>query len=312
MDYLNNIYPEVIDMFWDDPVSKPHHRIDIKRHPIRDSGGNPWVLDSHLGGLKKYGMHDIWVSGNPGNSFANWLNQIELDVHFDIISIETTRGAWQTPTAVPHLSGTYNEPQTHFGFWPENFTSAGSGFRWLYDHAKELGLAQNKGFVKGCSAGANLWMINMCQGTLSGVRGVINQSGPIDYRAVNGVDTVFWSYHTHYHNTQTQAAWNALPLLKKQQMSVMWWIARGFTQSFVPIYTIFEQVGDGIKPYGDPARPNSNVHDAAMYPTLDNVLTIANLPHSGNLIPRNHWNDPVAGPIVSSGVYQWMVNILNS
>lgn len=317
-----NLFPDYVDIYWD--RTNIHHRFDYKKHPVRDDGGNPVCVWRHPMGFGGGGLHDCTVSGQPGNALFSYLMQPDLPLHFDWITIETVQGQWVTPTAVPHLPQTFQEPQTPNAYWPINCAVGKDVIKWIRGHAiggipvtalsGTLGINKDKIFVAGCSAGANFWTTNMFLGHLSGVCGFIDYAGPIDFRSNNGIDTVHWSWLQNYLGTFSQSAWNAAPASGKQQLSMMWWLGRG-APNYIPTYVIFEDVGNGKKPYGDPAyindNPPSNIHDGSMYYELRGGLSGMNLPHDGDFIARQAWNSVTHGTVISERILHWMSGILN-
>lgn len=137
-----------------------HQRYDVARHPIRDPGGNPWILWRHGGGWNTNDKRQPFIAAQRGNAlFAYLLNNKSgpNDAHFDVISYETRQAAWGTPNTT-HTANTtlgwYSEVPTVPAFFPETFEDTQRCILAIKAASKGAGRDPNKGIIAGSSAGA--------------------------------------------------------------------------------------------------------------------------------------------------------------
>lgn len=292
-----------------------HEHISILKHPVRLANGNPVFVCRH-GGAGIGGDWRLFVvpGGRELNLFCNYvLTQTAFPC--DIILLETPQWDWQFPTVCTHLPTSHDEPVTQLLTYPNNVDSLKLALEWIQNHSKgQLPVAAIGGDLDidpeqirffGHSHGARLGLVAMFTYELP-ITCLVNYQGPTDVRKdAVGLDTVHWSALQGDAGINSQATWDLVPRLTKQKLSPDWFIQRGLVSHAKPQYVIFEDVGDGIHPFGDPARPGSNYHDAAIYHTYTNLLAAASLPHEKELITHNSWSDTT-----SEHILQWANDVI--
>src|SRR5690242_8498235 len=76
------------------------HVAAIVRHPIRDPGGNPWLVYRHGGGAIIRDYRLPFIGSANGNALFYHLSAQRSgrdDLHFDCISVDTRQSRWGTP-----------------------------------------------------------------------------------------------------------------------------------------------------------------------------------------------------------------------
>jgi hypothetical protein len=317
---MADLTPQILDRRWGEDF---HERLDILQHSTRLAGGNPCVIFRHGGGASAGDKRYPWVHNNTGNPLATYLNQLSAPgiTPFDVISVGTPQASWGSPISAPHLGSTFDEPITTSGIFPRSFKSAQRVVAWVKQHAEELGLS-GECILYGGSFGAQLWLATQAWPPLVVTRsaaqqlgryearradsralGIINEAGQIDYRNLEGVDQILWTWGDDIVGAYTQTEWDALPVGMKEAISVMAFLDKGDHRWIPPILSVYEVRGNHVKPYANP-------HDDSQLDTLHAALGVAGIPNVPMRIAIDQWIDPVLGPQLSQAVYAWMVSLL--
>lgn len=315
---MADLTPDVLDLRWGDHTSE---RLDILRHPIRRSGGNPAIVFRHGGGAEAGDKRQPWLNNAPGNPLASWIYALAgpTVVPFDFISVETPQASFNSPTVVPHLPSTFDEPRSVPGFFPSSFQAGQRVMAWLATHAEELDLSGDNACY-GISYGAHLWLATQAWSPLvvtrTGIQqnaryegrrrdsrafALVNEAGQIDYRNLAGVDQILWTWGDAHFGAWTQAEWDAIPAGMKEAVSIMAAFDRGETRWIPPVFSIYEPRGDHVHPYANP-------HDDAQLTTLHDALDQAGVADCVRRpIAIDEWTDPTNGPLLAEAVYSWLV-----
>jgi pimeloyl-ACP methyl ester carboxylesterase len=276
--------------------------VDVLQHPEHVTGTTPAMVFLHGGGGIVGDRRAIWPDGGSMNRFATHLFG-SSESSFDVISLGLPQFANQGHSQSGHLTPIVATPTGVT--YPESFDK----LSYSLDRIIEL-LQPGPIVLAGASYGAIQCGVQMLKVPLP-IVGLIGYYLIPDVRSTGGVDAMHWSALPGLFGTTTQAAWNAVPVTKKREASFRWYIDRGQIANARPIYAIFERIGDHIKPYGDPARPGSRIHDGAQLGTLVQSLAAAGLPHESELLPsQGAWETPEFGDPLSARVESWMISLL--
>jgi len=321
----------VLDVRWGSDL---HARVDLFKHATRLPGGNPVFVIRH-DGLMTGDRRAPWVAGGRLNVFANWLNQ-QTALPCDVWSVESPQMRWDSPTAAAHLTTTTDEAATRAVYAPESVEWLRSFVQWAKRHAEggephpdlgaTLGNHVRDIFGVGDALGALLWAIaayagprapktsggTLVQGvrfgpyaTDSTLRGLVLLGMPIDLRSIGG-EQVYPTAVRGLFGTLTTGEWNRVPQLAKAACSPLAYVQRGETRWHVPQYVVHEDLGNHVKPYGDPATgAGADLRDGAQWTTYTQALAAANLSWAGELIATNDWNDEALGAAISARVHTW-------
>lgn len=275
---------------------------DILQHPEHVTGKTPAMVFLHGGGGIVGDRRAIWPDGGSMNRFATHLFGSQQSA-FDVISLGLPQFANQGHSQSGHLQPIVPTPTG--AVYPESFDLLGYSLDRIGQLFEPSGIV-----LAGASYGAIQAGVQMLRAPLP-IAGVIGYYLVPDVRAQGGVDSMHWSALKGLFGTTTLAQWNAVPVTKKREASFRWYLERGATANYRPVYGIFERIGDHIKPYGDPARPGSAIHDGAQLGTLVQALTAAGLPHESDLLPvQGAWETAQFGDPLSQRVEKWMLGLL--
>lgn len=339
MVFSQNITPTRLDVRWGADF---HARVDMFQHPTRLPSGNPVMVYRHGGGGWLYDKRLPWTALGTFNVLANWLMQ-QSELPFDFWSVGSPQYDWSAPIPSGHLPTTRPEPLTRAVVFPENVEWLKTFYQWANRHAlggqivPELGtdLGHTKGDYIGLGSSFGTLMQTTAQfsgprvpGTTNaviapggrfgpyagggGVKGLLLFAALLDIRTLAGLDQIYQGHLTGLYGTHSQGQWNRVPTWMKAAFSPLAYLEAGQTRYAVPHYIVHEQVGNGLKPYGDPATGAGNdPHDAAMNAPWIAALTAAGIPAVGEVVPLGDWETEVAGAALSQRVLTWARGVLN-
>lgn len=282
--------------------------MDVLAHS--GGGPKPVLILRHGGGGTGGDRRYFWCDGKSLNRLC-WYLSTSIVTNFDIVSLGTPQWAFDSPTSAPHLASIVNCP-------------TGSKFPESYDliatavAAVIANLSPSKVFLGGTSFGAMMTGCAMMRSSLP-IDGLFTQFLCPDVRHVGGdshvacrcPDTIHQSWLGGIDGHTTQAQWNATQNHIKRSTSFLWYLERGLTTNKRPMFVSFDVVGDGIKPYGDPARVGSGVHDGQQYPTLTTALTAAGVTHTDLQLPsRDAWEINTFGDPANIVAENWLLSLL--
>lgn len=327
-----NIVPTHLDVRWAHDV---HCRVDILKHPTRSPDGNMAFVYRHGGGGINRDKRLPWVAGGTCNLLANYLMAQPFPV--DFWSVESPQAKWGTPISAAHLPTTTNEVETVPVLFPKSADYLRLFAQWAKFHAfgrepvpelgVDLGHNPSRMIGVGSSYGACLWAWTAlggrraprttagrfgCNGRFgpypddSSMAGLVLFEMPIDLRNLGGVDQTYWGAIPGLLGAFTLPEWLKIPAHVKAAASPLAYLQAGETANYTPQYVIHEDVGNHVKPYGDPATGGgANVHDGAQWGTYTGALAAANLSWAGELTVANAWSDETEGPLISARVLSW-------
>lgn len=292
-----NLFPQTLDIDLGEGCF-----VDILQHPAHVTGETPAMVFLHGGGGIVGDRRAIWPDGGSMNRFATHLFNSQQSA-FDVISLGLPQFANQGHSNAGHLTPIVPTPTGVT--YPTSFDLLS------YSLGRIVELFTPSSIVlAGASYGAIQSGVQMLRTPLP-IVGLIGYYLIPDVRAQAGVDAVHWSAVPGLFGTTSLAAWNAVPVTLKREASFRWYLERGAIANAKPIYAIFERIGDHIKPYGDPARPASAIHDGAQLGTLVQALEAAGLPHESDLLPvQGAWETAQFGDPLSLRVESWMIKAL--
>lgn len=132
----------------------------ILRHPIRDPGGNPWLLYRHGGGAIIRDYRLPFIANANGNSIFHHLSAMRSgvsDLHFDCISVDTRQTRWDTPIDQHEQNDKYrwvDNPIERGISFPHNLDEMKLCILALKSRAVELGIHPERGITMGTSYGS--------------------------------------------------------------------------------------------------------------------------------------------------------------
>lgn len=342
MPFSQDITPTHIDLRW----GPDHHcRVDILQHATRLPEGNPVFVIRFGGGGMTRDKREPWVAAGALNVFANWLNQ-QTALPVDVWSVSTPQSHYQSPVVAAHLTTTFDDYLTRPVLFPESVYWLKSFFQWANRHAvggedvPELGatLGHRAGdyIAVGREFGALLQAVAAFSGpnppatsngqlipggrfapygTSSAIKGLVLLDLIPDVRKIAGIESIYWSSMRGLFGTYVvQSEWERIPAWAKAAASPIAYIQRGETRFVVPQYLVQQNLGNHLKPYGDPATgAGADVRDSDQHTAYRAALdaTVPPLPYVAELIAPDDWETEVNGAALSSRVFTWARTVLN-
>lgn len=309
-------------------------------HPIRDGGGNPLLIWRHGGG----GVIGNYTTVTMDTSYAAegyiayllwYLNQSARDMHFDIVSIQTSQQVYTVP-----ISTIRRTKRQHM---LENIQDHKRGIAaikaWGQGHYGQTTYKINpyKVITGGHSFGGTLTALSMItpptvyptSNSIGSIRryepnqfdstslGVIFFSSQVDFRnrslpSVGGPDTVkdYLDYTAvggifGTRVDDTHAEWDLIPAQMKESVSLLAYIQKGHTQFYKPMYVLYQNYAGFAGTY-----PLTENHDIRMQEDLCQALQAKGLPFAKDVV-QDQTSPP--GPMTEDkapAIYDWMCRLV--
>lgn len=174
---LNTGTGDRVDVPWGN--ESPHQIFHYLRHPIRDGGGNPWIIWMHGGagvGNDARLPFTAPAAGNQnGNAYFHYARNVlteARDRHFDIFSVQCDQYSFVGSNQQSPLDTIGNNhsqtatlkwgcpPRSHPVVYPDSFTQIQRCIARIKARASEFGIHPDLGGVGGTSFGAHRAMIS--------------------------------------------------------------------------------------------------------------------------------------------------------
>lgn len=206
---MPELNPQIKDLRWGPDQCQ---KMDILRHPVRDPGGNPWILYRHGGSGNIRDKRLPWLPSGNGNALAYYVNTIAQGVHFDFISVETRQARWNTPLTTHTKNDDFGWDSNALGravFFPYNWQEVQLAVMAVKARAPELGINPSQGAGMGTSWGADAMLYSQIARPLfsdelsAQIRSRYQLGGGIDSR-LRGV--VYHEGHPDLRNSFQEAA----------------------------------------------------------------------------------------------------------
>jgi len=279
---------------------------DAFHHPNHVAGVTPWLTIRHGGALAAGDHYAPWVLGGTMNLFIEFL-MASATTAFSVCSLGTPQFTNAGPTTgVGHLPAIVNSSTgATLLTTPSTISRYEAALAAAIDHFDMLKVIES-----GASAGMQLvGLAGMNTARPSQVKGILGYYPIPEVRKVlSGGDTLHWSVITGLYGTATQAAWDAISLANKRLGSINYFLEQSTIPTILPWYIVLDRVGNHIKPYGDPAKPNSAPHDIAQFEPLISLLRAHGISVTVSVFPiRFGWELlPLESAAVSALVETWM------
>lgn len=273
---------------------------DYYPHSTRDTGGNPVLIYRHPGGGDSGNYQSVWTESSRWKMyFMQYVHDTTgLDLHFDVISVETAQRSWDASFAAGKKS-----------FILQQIADAQRciialkrmGVRGIGSSSYKLD--PSKFILMGDSHGSNLWSLSQVMPPLIEMNNRTSQGygepgiagGPRIYASVDTSSAAGVIYYIGQPDVRSAAmaytnlgGWFGcsvtdggtqianIPTQLRESVSLQWYLEQGLTRYWCPHYVAYATTGAHTKPY-------SNAHDSQQGTDLVTAIQAKNLPLAYNI-----------------------------